>query len=92
VHPSPFDEVFRSEDINVVRTPFRTPRANTFAERWVRTARAECLDWTLIQGRRQLERVLRTYTTHYNRARPIVASTSPRPSEQMQFCTTEVPV
>jgi len=39
-------------------------------ERWVRSVRAECLDWTLVRGRQHLERVLRTYTSHYNRGRP----------------------
>jgi hypothetical protein len=39
-------------------------------ERFVRTVRAECLDWLLIVGRRHLEHVLRIYTTHYNRERP----------------------
>jgi putative transposase len=44
--------------------------ANAYAERFVRTVRAECLDWLLILGRRHLEHVLRTYTTHYNHERP----------------------
>ncbi len=66
----PFDEVLRSEGVNIVKTPIRAPRGNAFAERWVRTARAECLDWILVLGRRHLERVLRTYQAHYNRARP----------------------
>ena len=65
-----FDEVFRSEGIKVIHTPIRAPQANAYAERFVRTARAECLDWILILGRRHLERVLRAYTTHYNRERP----------------------
>jgi transposase InsO family protein len=69
-YSGPFDEVFRTEGVEVVRTPFRAPRANGFAEWWVRTARTECLDWTLVRGRRHLERVLRTYTDHYNGARP----------------------
>jgi len=65
-----FDEVFRSEGIDVIHTPIRAPKANAFAERFVRTIRAECLDWLLIIGRRHLERVLRVYAAHYNRERP----------------------
>jgi putative transposase len=65
-----FDEVFRSEGIKVIHTPIRAPQANAYAERFVRTLRAECLDWLLIIGRRHLETVLRVYTAHYNRERP----------------------
>jgi putative transposase len=65
-----FDAVFRSEGVRVVRTPFRAPRANAHAERWVGTVRRECLDWLLILGRRHLERVLREYVAHCNGARP----------------------
>jgi len=65
-----FDEVFRSEGIKVIHTPIRAPEANAYAERFVRTVHAECLDWLLIVGRRHLERVLRVYTTHYNCERP----------------------
>jgi len=65
-----FDEVFRSEGIRVIHTPIRAPQANAFAERFVRTVRAECLDWLLILGRRHLEHVLRSYITHYNHERP----------------------
>jgi transposase InsO family protein len=63
--------VFRTERIEVIRTPIRAPRANAFAERWVRTVRNECLDWTLVRGRRHLERVVRDYAFHYNRYRPL---------------------
>jgi len=65
-----FDEVFRSEGINVIHTPIRAPQANAYAERFVRTVRTECLDWLPIIGRRHLESVLRIYTAHYNRERP----------------------
>jgi putative transposase len=65
-----FDDVFRSEGVEVLLTPARAPRANAYAERWVRTVRAECPDWLLIVGRGHLERVLRVYVQHYNRHRP----------------------
>ena len=56
--------------LRVVQTPYRAPNANAYAERWIRTVRAECLDWLLIVGRGHLEQVLRIYVQHYNRHRP----------------------
>jgi putative transposase len=65
-----FDEVFQAEGMRIVPTPIRAPNANAFCERWVGTLRAECLDWTLVLGRRHLERILRAFIEHYNEARP----------------------
>jgi putative transposase len=65
-----FDEAFRTEGIKIIRTPVQAPNANAFAERWVRTIRADCLCRILIVGRRQLEHVLRVYRRHYNEHRP----------------------
>jgi putative transposase len=81
-----FDENFRSEGIQVIRTPIRAPHANAYAERFVRTIRAECLDWLLILGRRHLERVLRAYTAHYNHERPhrALALHPPEPATMTQ--------
>ena len=65
-----FDTVLRAEGMRVIRTPIRAPSANAHAERVIETMQAECLDWTLILGRRHLDRTLRTYAEHYNRGRP----------------------
>ena len=65
-----FDGVFHSEGVRVILTPFQAPKANAYAERFVRTARAECLDWLLILGERQLDRVLRVFVEHYHHERP----------------------
>ena len=65
-----FDEVLRTEGVAVIPTPIRAPKANAYAERFVGTARRECLDWILVLGRRHLERILTSYIAHYNEARP----------------------
>jgi transposase InsO family protein len=65
-----FDDVFRSDGAEVLLTPVQAPRANAYAERWVRTVRTECLDWLLVVGRGHLQQILRVYVQHYNRHRP----------------------
>jgi transposase InsO family protein len=60
-----FDAVFASEDIDVIKTPVRAPKANAIAERFVGTVRRECLDWLIILNRRHLEHVLREFVDHY---------------------------
>ena len=66
----PFDEVMTSIGARVINTPVRAPRANAFAERFVRTVRIECLDWLLVRNERHLERVLVEFVDHYNEAGP----------------------
>jgi transposase InsO family protein len=68
--PAAFDAVFETAGIEVVKIPPRSPRANAYAQRWVRTVRAECLDWTLVWNQRQLYQVLTQYLRHYNTIRP----------------------
>ena len=65
-----FDEVFRTEGIEIIRTPFRAPQANGVAERFVRTVRTECLDWLLILNQRHLEGTLASFVNHDNTHRP----------------------
>ncbi|MBO3752829.1 integrase core domain-containing protein [Streptosporangiaceae bacterium NEAU-GS5] len=65
-----FDQVFLSQDCRIIRTPVRAPRANAICERWIGSARRECLDRLLILGERHCRAVLRAYVDHYNRGRP----------------------
>ena len=62
--------VFQTEGINLIKTPIRAPKANAFAEHWVRSIREECLDRILVLNQTHLEHVLREYEAHYNQARP----------------------
>ena len=65
-----FDTVFRSTRIHIIRTPFRAPNANAYAERWVRTVRQECLNKLIIVNQAHLQHVLGEYVAYYNLSRP----------------------
>jgi putative transposase len=56
--------------IEVVKIPPRSPRANAYAEQFVLTARTEVTDRMLIFGQRHLQLVLAEYEGHYNGRRP----------------------
>jgi putative transposase len=88
-----FDDVFKGEGVEIIRTPFRAPKANAFAERWVGTVRRDCLDWLLIVSRRQLERVLHVYIDHYNTHRPhrALGLRPPTPEHQLRLVSSQPP-
>lgn len=64
-----FDAIFASLGIEVLKSAPQAPRMNAYAERFVRTVRAECTDRMLIAGERHLQTVLREFVDHYNSGR-----------------------
>ena len=65
-----YDAVFAAADARIIKTPVRAPRANAIAERWIASARRECLDRMLITSERHLQLVLSEYVDHHNTHRP----------------------
>jgi hypothetical protein len=65
-----FDVVFTAIGVRIIKTPVQAPRANAIAERWIASARRECLDRMLITGERHLRLVLSELVDHYNSHRP----------------------
>ena len=92
-----FDEIFRTEGMNILTTPVRTPVANAFAERWIGTLRRELLDRTIIWNRRQLNKLVVDYIDHYNTHRPhrsldqrppVATDASDQPDRHLQVVRT----
>ncbi len=65
-----FDSILAAAGVNVMRTAIQAPNMNSFAERWVQSAKRECLSRMIVFGERHLRRVLGEYVAHYNRDRP----------------------
>jgi transposase InsO family protein len=86
-----FDAVLADVDIRIVRIPPRCPRANCFAERFVRTVRTELTDRILIFSQRHLHMVLTEYVRHYNGRRPHRARElrPPRPTHPVADLSNE---
>jgi putative transposase len=64
------DDALDAMSLRVLKTPVRTPQANGYCERFIGTARRECLDWMIPLHERHLRRVLAEWMPHYNGERP----------------------
>jgi transposase InsO family protein len=65
-----FTRVAKASSIEVLKTPYRAPKANAICERFLGSLRRECLHHLLVVGDRQLHRVIKEYVECFNRARP----------------------
>jgi putative transposase len=64
-----FRRILSRERLQVIRLPPRSPNLNAFAERFVRSAKEECLDRMIFFGRSSLQRALTEYMAHYHHER-----------------------
>src|SRR5271166_4197409 len=56
--------------LEVIKTPVRSPQANSLCERLIGTLRRECLDWMIPFSEEHLRKTLCAWLAHYNRGRP----------------------
>jgi transposase InsO family protein len=64
------DQSVRHMKLHVVKTPVRTPVANSICERVVGTLRRECLDFVIPLNDKHLYGILNEWVRHYNEGRP----------------------
>jgi transposase InsO family protein len=65
-----FATVAKGSQIEILKTPYRAPKANAICKRFLGSVRRECLDHMLILGKSHLYRVIQEYLEFFNRARP----------------------
>jgi putative transposase len=68
--PERFREFWRSEGVQRVRTPVRTPKANAYAESFIGTLKRECLNHFICFSRDQMNYIVQTWVKYYNTERP----------------------
>jgi putative transposase len=64
------DESIEALGLSVLKTPPRSPKANSICERVIGTIRRECLDWLIPTSEGHLRSILKSWVEHYNRGRP----------------------
>jgi len=65
-----FSAIASGSGIKELKTPYRSPRANAYCERFMGSLKRECLDHSLIYHDRHLRRVVNEYTAYFNQERP----------------------
>jgi len=65
-----FDGILRSSGVKPVPTRYHAPNANAYAERWIRSARQECLNQLILFGIESLRRVMWAFRRFHNSHRP----------------------
>ena len=70
IYGDEFNRRVNSLNIEQIRIPFRCPKANSIAERFVGTLRREALDHMFVFNERHLQKVVDEFVVYYNQHRP----------------------
>ena len=65
-----FDQLMRTAEIKIVKSPVKAPNANAFAEAWIATLKRECLDYFACFSLGHADHITQTFVSHYNKHRP----------------------
>ncbi|MBZ5706125.1 MAG: integrase core domain-containing protein [Acidobacteriia bacterium] len=65
-----FARVAKGSSIEILKTPYRAPKANAICERFLGSVRRECLEHIFVLGESHLYRVIKEYVAFFNQARP----------------------
>jgi putative transposase len=70
IYSSDLDAALKTLGLTVLRTPHKAPKANAICERWIGSARRECLDFIIPISEAHIRQTLKCWVAHYNRGRP----------------------
>ena len=70
IYSSDLDAALKSMGLTVLGTPYKSPQANGVCERFIGTARRECLDYMIPLNEGHVRQILKGWLAHYNHGRP----------------------
>jgi transposase InsO family protein len=70
IYSRELDASLKTLGLTVLKTPYKSPQANSYCERLIGSARRECLDFTIPLNEAHIRQTLKLWTEHYNRGRP----------------------
>ncbi len=70
IYSKELDASLTTLGLTVLKTPYKSPQANSFCERLIGTTRRECLDFMIPLNEAHIRQTLKSWTEHYNCGRP----------------------
>jgi putative transposase len=70
IYSQELDRLIEDLGVKVLKTPFRSPQANSYCERVIGSLRRGCLDFLIPLSESHLRRMVKDWQINYNQARP----------------------